>query len=159
VSPIDDDRVVETLDSSDCHALLGTVRIGRLAYTRDALPAIAPVVFRLHDGRVVIHARVGSRLVPGTRGAVVAFEVDAFDDEARTGWTVSVVGPARSVTEATEVAVLDGLSWSRSARDPDRCYISVRIGLIHGWRTVPGGPAAAARRPVADLTACLPPHG
>jgi uncharacterized protein len=154
VPTTDADRVVEPLDASECHALLGTVRIGRLAFTRDALPAIQPVTFRLHEDRVVIPARGCSALLPGARGAVVAFEVDAFDDETRTGWTVTVVGPSRSVTEPTEVAALDGLAWPRRSTEPDRCYISVGIGLIHGWRAVPADdvpaePVGRQRRPDA----------
>jgi uncharacterized protein len=144
VPTTDGDRVVQPLDVSDCHALLGTVRIGRLAFTRDAMPAIQPVSFRLHGDRLVIPARTGSRLLPGTRGAVVAFEADAFDDEGRTGWTVTVVGPSRSVTEPAEVATLDGLAWAGPSTWPDRCYISVGIGLIHGWRAVPAGPGDGA---------------
>jgi uncharacterized protein len=163
VPTTDDDRLVEPLDSSDCHALLGTVRIGRLAFTRDALPAIQPVTFRVHEDRVVIPARSCSGLLPGARGAVVAFEVDAFDDETRTGWTVTVVGPSRSVTDPTEVAALDGLAWPRPSTGPDRCYISVDIGLIHGLRAVPAravppDPVRGARGPDADLTG-HPPHG
>jgi uncharacterized protein len=144
----DHDRVLELLAEPECRALIGTVRIGRLAFTRDALPAIQPVPFHVHDGRVVIPARAGSQLLPGTRGAVVAFEVDCFDEHTRTGWTVTVVGPSRSVTAPDEVAALDRLPWSGPGAWPDRCYVTVGIHLVHGWRAVP---LPAAQAPAAAL--------
>jgi uncharacterized protein len=137
VPTTDQDRVVELLAEPECRALIGTVRIGRLAFTRDALPAIQPVAFHVHDGRVVIPARADSQLLPGTRGAVVAFEVDCFDERTRTGWTVTVVGPSRSVTAPEEVAVLDRLPWTGPGSWPDRRYVTVAIHLVHGWRAVP----------------------
>ncbi|MGY1704710.1 pyridoxamine 5'-phosphate oxidase family protein [Geodermatophilus sp. SYSU D00697] len=151
----DTDRVVELLAEPECRALIGTVRIGRLAFTRDALPAIQPVAFHVHDGRVVIPVRTGSSLLPGTRGTVVAFEVDRFDEHAGTGWTVTVVGPSRSVTDRDEVAVLDRLPWTTPGRRPDRRYVTVGMALVQGWRAVPARDAAAS--PTAVLPAVADP--
>ncbi|WP_158550696.1 pyridoxamine 5'-phosphate oxidase family protein [Geodermatophilus sp. TF02-6] len=141
----DDDREVEVLAAADCERLLDTVRIGRLGYTLDAMPAIQPVSFRLHRSRVVIPVRAGSRLLPGRRGAVVAFEVDCFDEDTRTGWTVTVVGLSRSVTDPGEIAVLDTLPWPPPTTRPGR-YLSVGLGLVRGWRTVPRQPAGSVAR-------------
>jgi hypothetical protein len=131
------DHVVEELDDRDCRSLLRTARIGRVGYTRDALPAIAPVTFCLHADHVVIPSRSRSHLLPGTNGAVVAFQVDSLDPDTCAGWTVTVVGPSRSVTDPTGIAALDRLPWARPARWPDRCYISIAIGLVAGWRAGP----------------------
>ncbi|NEK56259.1 pyridoxamine 5'-phosphate oxidase family protein [Geodermatophilus sabuli] len=144
--PTEQGRSVVVLGADDCHELLGTVGIGRLGYTRDALPAIAPVPFRLHGDQVIIPSRPGSHLVDGTRGAVVAFEADSFDADVHSGWTVTVIGPSRSVIDADEVATLDALPWPHRPSCPDRRYISVAIGLIRGWRAVPEEPVA---RPVS----------
>ncbi|MGY1663440.1 pyridoxamine 5'-phosphate oxidase family protein [Geodermatophilus sp. SYSU D00705] len=152
------DHVVEDLDDPDCRSLLRTARIGRLGYTRDALPAIAPVSFCVHADQVVIPSRSCSSLVPGASGAVVAFQVDSLDPDTCTGWTVTVVGPSRSVTDPAEIAALDELPWPHVARWPDRCYISIGIGLVAGWRAGPqrdvpvpapagnGRPASVERR-------------
>ena len=152
----DPDRAVEVLDAVDCHQLMNSMRIGRLGYTRDALPAIAPVCFRVQGDQVIIPSPPGSPFLPGTRGAVVALEVDSFevdafddDDDARTGWSVTVIGPARTVTDAAEEATLDALPWPRRAVWPQRRYISVAIGLIRGWRAVPEARAHAGARPAS----------
>ena len=121
----DPDRIVVPLDDAECRALLLGGRIGRLAFTRHALPAIQPVSYRLHDGEVVIPALAGSPFLPSAGGAVVAFEVDAHDEDTRTGWSVTVVGPCRTIAR-----------WGPdAATTPDRRYVAVRIGLLSGWRT------------------------
>jgi uncharacterized protein len=130
---------VELLDPPACLALLGTVTTGRIGFTLDALPAIQPVPFLVHAGRVVVSAAAGSGLVAGSRGAVVVFQTDVLGPGARTGWTVSIVGPSRTVTDPGEVAVLDGLPWPPGTRWPDRCYITVATGRVQGWRIRPPG--------------------
>ncbi|HST96483.1 MAG TPA: pyridoxamine 5'-phosphate oxidase family protein [Geodermatophilus sp.] len=132
----DPDRIVVPLDDAECRALLLGGRIGRLAFTRHALPAIQPVSYRLHDGEVVIPALAGSPFLPSAGGAVVAFEVDAHDEDTRTGWSVTVVGPCRTIARPAEVAVCHALPWGPdAATTPDRRYVAVRIGLLSGWRT------------------------
>ncbi|MFW3168596.1 pyridoxamine 5'-phosphate oxidase family protein [Geodermatophilus sp. CPCC 206100] len=131
------DHAVEELDDPSCRALVRTARLGRVSYTRDALPAIQPVTFCVHGDQVVIPARPHSPLVSGTRGAVVAFQVDSIDADTCTGWTVTVVGPSRSVTDPAEVTVLDALHWPVSYRRPDACYISIAMALLTGWRDGP----------------------
>jgi hypothetical protein len=120
VPTTDEDRAHEALGREECLRLLGSAGIGRLAYTRAALPAIRPVSFFLRNGDVVIPVRTGSPLVDAVRGAVVAFEADVYDSGARTGWAVTIVG--------TSHVLHDGLA-------PDLRLISVRLGLVEGWRT------------------------
>lgn len=133
----DTDRVVVPLGDVECRALLLDGRIGRLAYTRDALPAIQPVSYCVHDGEVVIPALPDSPFLPPRWGAVVAFAVDDYDDGSRTGWSVTVVGPLRSVDGPAALAACDALPWSLRTPAPGRRYVAVRIGLLSGWRTEP----------------------
>jgi hypothetical protein len=120
VPTTDHDRCHEPLVREDCLRLLSTTGIGRLAYTQAALPAVRPVSFSLDGDEVLIPATLGSPLLGAVRGSVVAFEADAYDAIARTGWTVTVIGPSR---------VLDELPR------PDLCLIAVQPGLVRGWRT------------------------
>ena len=46
-----DDPVLEELSRAECLRLLATATIGRISYTRQALPAMEPVNFALHYGR------------------------------------------------------------------------------------------------------------
>jgi hypothetical protein len=147
----DPDRVVVPLDAVECRALLIGGRLGRLVFTRNALPAIQPVPYCLHGGEVVIPAPAGSPYLPRARGTVIALGVDAYDGDTGTGWSVTVVGPLRSVDDATETAVLDALPWSRPRSTGDGRYVALEIGLLSGWRIEPRRPDpthAVSRPPV-----------
>jgi uncharacterized protein len=67
-----DGPVLEELSRAECLRLLATVPIGRLSYTRQALPAVEPVNFALDDGAIVIRTDTGGKLAAASRGAVVA---------------------------------------------------------------------------------------
>jgi uncharacterized protein len=134
-----DDALPRRLDDDECRRLLGTRRLGRLGYTVDALPAIVPAAFALLDGQVVIPADARSPVPTAVRGSVVAFEVDSYRPESATGWCVTVVGPARLVVDPAESGRLDALDLFPAASPAGRRYISVRIGLVHGWRSAGAG--------------------
>jgi nitroimidazol reductase NimA-like FMN-containing flavoprotein (pyridoxamine 5'-phosphate oxidase superfamily) len=131
-----DRRLMEVLDEAECRLLLSRAVIGRLAFTEDALPAIQPVHFTMHDGRVVIPTRVGSKVAAASKGAVVAFEVDEFDEQTRTGWNVTVVGPSQVVSAPAEVAALDRLGAVAWASSDESCYITIETTLVRGRRIV-----------------------
>ncbi|MEU9991369.1 pyridoxamine 5'-phosphate oxidase family protein [Streptomyces sp. NPDC048045] len=91
------------LDRQACLHLLAKVPVGRVVYTRQALPAVLPVNFCLDtDSSVLVRTSAGSDLVRAVDGAVVAFEADAFDATARSGWSVVVTGRALLVTDPAE---------------------------------------------------------
>jgi nitroimidazol reductase NimA-like FMN-containing flavoprotein (pyridoxamine 5'-phosphate oxidase superfamily) len=126
--------VLHELAPAECRRLLGAVPIGRLAFTVDALPTIEPVHFTVRGDEVLIPTRLGGKVAAASRGAVVAFEVDDFDPGTRTGWSVTVVGPSRVVTDAPQVAAMhsDGLApWAPA---PVACVVAVRIARVTGRR-------------------------
>lgn len=139
-------RRLAVLDEHECRRLLPTAVIGRLAFTEGALPTIQPVSFGLVGDQLVIPTRVGSKVAAASKGAVVAFEVDAFDPDAHTGWNVTIVGPSRVVTVDSEIAALDALGLTPWAPTSQRCYVTVGIHIIRGRRieAVPLSAAAPA---------------
>ena len=76
---------LEHLSRDQCLRLMGQVPLGRIVYTRQALPAVELVNFALVDGDIVIRTDSGGKLAAATRGAVVAFETDSVDTAAHTG--------------------------------------------------------------------------
>jgi nitroimidazol reductase NimA-like FMN-containing flavoprotein (pyridoxamine 5'-phosphate oxidase superfamily) len=127
------ERGLDELDEEECRQLLGTAVIGRIAFTERALPAIQPVRFALIGNHVVIPTRPGSKMAAAARGAVVAFEVDSFDPETRTGWSVTTVGPSR-VVDDDEFAALDALGLRPWAATDEPVYIAIRTMVWHGRR-------------------------
>ncbi|MFJ7049345.1 pyridoxamine 5'-phosphate oxidase [Streptomyces sp. JV178] len=91
------------LDRRECLRLLAKVPVGRVVYTRRALPAVLPVNFALDsDDAVLLCTSAGSDLVRAIDGVVVAFEGDEFDPATRSGWSVVVTGRADLVTDPAE---------------------------------------------------------
>jgi nitroimidazol reductase NimA-like FMN-containing flavoprotein (pyridoxamine 5'-phosphate oxidase superfamily) len=91
------------LDRQECLRLLAKVPVGRVVYTRHALPAVLPINFSLDaDSSVLLRTSPDSDLVRAIDGVVVAFEADEFDATTRSGWSVVVTGRATVVTDPAE---------------------------------------------------------
>ena len=125
---------LDVLDRRQCLELLQSVRVGRLVFTEDALPAVQPVNFRLWHGDVVIRVAGGTKLVVAARNLVVAFEADEFDPDLHTGWSVTVVGHAQRVTDVNELVELSGTfvePWVEGRRDQ---FVRIRTEKVTGRR-------------------------
>jgi len=129
-----DDRALKQLSRDQCLRLLASVPVGRIVYTRQALPAVELVNFAFIDGDIVIRTVAEAKLAVATRGAVVAFEADSVDLGRHTGWSVTVVGQAQAVTDAAEVRRLDRdappswINWGRTH------FIRVNPTIVNGRR-------------------------
>ena len=91
------------LSREECLALLVTVPIGRVGVTVDALPVVLPVNFAVLDGDVVFRTVAGTKFHAAAAGTVVAFEVDSYDPEGTSGWSVVVRGTSRVLTDPFEL--------------------------------------------------------
>ncbi|MCP3804480.1 pyridoxamine 5'-phosphate oxidase family protein [Allokutzneria sp. A3M-2-11 16] len=129
---------LEVLGTGECLRLLGTAELGRIAYTERALPAVVPVSFVLHNGAIVFRAGRSGKLAAAINNAVVAFETDAVDVAARTGWSVTAVGYARVVRDATERAVLAGLGLRAWPPGEHQNYVVIAPEILEG-RRIPDG--------------------
>ncbi|MFE2476725.1 pyridoxamine 5'-phosphate oxidase family protein [Streptomyces sp. NPDC059389] len=92
------------LDRDEAFRLLGTVSLGRIVFTRHALPAVRPVNHLVEGESIVVRVEDGgalaSLLAPSdTSGVVVAYEADAIDAETHLGWSVVVTGYATPVED------------------------------------------------------------
>ncbi len=83
--------------------------LGRIVFTREALPAVRVVNHILDAGHIIIRTRLNSRgtIVSPTRtppAVVVAYQSDSIDIATRRGWSVVVTGLASTVTDPGLVA-------------------------------------------------------
>lgn len=124
---------MRTLTPPECVALLGTVPVGRLVFTEDAMPAIRPVNFQLNGDSIVIRTTRNGALgrLPGT---VVAFEADNIDSDSRTGWSVVVLGKAEEITDVDELVALSSPHSRPWAPGPRNQVLHIRFGRITGRR-------------------------
>jgi nitroimidazol reductase NimA-like FMN-containing flavoprotein (pyridoxamine 5'-phosphate oxidase superfamily) len=108
------ERVIESMTEGECVRLLGSGRVGRLAYTGREGPTVLPILYKLHEGSIVFHPLQGTFTEQDLRTGIahadyaVAFEIDQIDPDAREGWSVLVVGSAHHVDTAAERASIIG---------------------------------------------------
>jgi nitroimidazol reductase NimA-like FMN-containing flavoprotein (pyridoxamine 5'-phosphate oxidase superfamily) len=126
------------LDTDECHRLLSTHGVGRVAVTTpDGRPAIVPVNYEVVDDTIAFRTAPDSLLAAGV-GTEVAFEVDHVDEPLSRGWSVLAVGPASVVTEADAVRRLTEQAhttpWAGGARD---MWVSIRATRLTGRRITP----------------------
>ncbi|MFH8769478.1 pyridoxamine 5'-phosphate oxidase family protein [Streptomyces sp. NPDC017958] len=121
----------------ECLRLMAKVTVGRIVFTRRALPAVLPVNFGQDvDGAVLLCTSAASDLVRAIDGAVVAFEVDDVDLARHSGWSVVIVGPAAVVTDPVEherLARTGPASWGPA---PDEVFIRIEPELVTGRELV-----------------------
>jgi nitroimidazol reductase NimA-like FMN-containing flavoprotein (pyridoxamine 5'-phosphate oxidase superfamily) len=126
---------VEVLSDIQCFALLGQMPVGRIGITVGALPVILPVNFATVDGSVIFRTVPGTKLSAATANNVVAFEVDSYEPDGRSGWSVLVQGIASEVTDPASVrrslAAL-GTPWG-VAEVADR-VVTIEMERISGRR-------------------------
>ncbi|MQA03155.1 MAG: pyridoxamine 5'-phosphate oxidase family protein [Streptosporangiales bacterium] len=123
----------EVLGSDECLRLLGSVPVGRVVFTENALPAVHPVNFLVHAGAVIIRSGNDRSITAGVDGAVVAFEVDDIDVDNRTGWNVTAVGRASVVSDSAMIGELSSLPFHPWAPDC-ACFIRIQIERVTGRR-------------------------
>ncbi|AXB44539.1 pyridoxamine 5'-phosphate oxidase family protein [Amycolatopsis albispora] len=128
----------ESLSHGECLRLLGRAGVGRVVYTKHAMPAIDLVAYTMREGAVIIRSPGDSELPAAVRNAVVAFQADRLSADLADGWTVSVVGHATEIsdrTEVTELAALPELSapppWATSGADR---FLKITVKLASGTR-------------------------
>lgn len=132
-----DGHALEELPRQECLRLLALVAVGRIIYTLNALPAVAVVNFAMHDGGVVFRTGAGGKLDAATGHAVVAFEADDLDPDTRSGWSVTVVGPADEVTATGEIDALSALGLEPWAPGDNEHFIRIRPEIVTGRRIQP----------------------
>ena len=127
---------LEVLVAEQCLELLARSRLGRIAVTIGAVPAIFPVHYQLLDGQVVFRTGKGTNLHTASANTVVAFEVDDVDPTWNRGWSVLVVGVARELRD--NVAIALALDQAPNLWDPGAGshVISIMPAFLSGRRFV-----------------------
>lgn len=146
---------IRILDRLESLRLLAKVPLGRVVYTRQALPAVLPVNFFLdEDDSVLLYTSAVSDLVQAIEGAVVAFEADEFSAATRSGWSVVVTGRAgcggRARRARTALAVRAAFLDARTGR----CLRAHRVRVGHGTRDHWHAYRRMRRKPRAFPHAC-----
>lgn len=123
---------LQHLSQGECLRLMASVPVGRIIYTRQALPAVELVNFALDHGDIIIRTDHSGKLAAATRGAVVAFEADSLDPSSQAGWSVTVIGHSHEVTDADEISRLEQIGLSSWAPGEHEHFIRISPGILNG---------------------------
>lgn len=127
-------REARELSRTECLALLPSVPFGRLVFTEGALPAVLPVNFLLDSAGIIIRTAPGSSVARLTDGTIVALQADDVDTTRRSGWSVTVVGQARTVRDPVELARLEALPLAPWVAGDRSAIVVVEVGIVTGRR-------------------------
>ncbi|MGI9004723.1 MAG: pyridoxamine 5'-phosphate oxidase family protein [Streptosporangiaceae bacterium] len=149
---MDEDRSLQQLSRSKALELLGSVPMGRLVFTHQALPAIRPVNHLVEGESIIVRATSGAAITAAAKrdGTVVAYEADRIDQDSLLGWSVIVVGTARLMADENAAARYRARlrPWISGPADD---VITISAEMITGYRMVavevPVGASAADLRP------------
>ena len=127
-----DGSALRQLSRDECLQLMASVPVGRVIYTRRALPAVELVNFALDQGEIVIRTDRSGKLAAAARGAVVAFEADCLDPAHQAGWSVTAIGPSQEVTDPEEIGRLQKIGLSSWAPGVREHFIRISPVIMNG---------------------------
>lgn len=140
-----DGLTLKQLTRDECLHLMTSVPVGRIIYTRQALPAVELVNFAIDNGDIIIRTDHSDKLAAATRGAVVAFEADSLDTDRHIGWSVTVIGQSEEVTEPDEIDRLEHIGLRSWAPGERAHFIRISPGILNGRQLSGCGSAQAPR--------------
>jgi uncharacterized protein len=135
---------IQELDRAECLRLLAGSRFGRVGVSAgDGAPMIRPLnyVFDDRSQSVAFRTTRGSKLHALLGAKSATFEVDHVDVEARTGWSVIIVGVTEEVTNPIEVRRLNELGLDVWAPGDRSHWVRIRAWTVSGRRVVGAGKA------------------
>lgn len=137
------------LDRRECMRLLATAPVGRIVFTRQALPAVLLSSFRVDgEGAVLVPISAASDLARAVDGAIVAFEADAVDESAHSGWSVVITGRAALVTGPVEQSRPGRAAPRSSSSATEAVYVRIEPELVAGRQLVGGRTPGRVHIPV-----------
>ena len=122
---------LEVLSYAECLRLLQMTRLGRVALSVGALPAVFPVHFALLGPDPVFRTDAGTKLSAASAGNVVCLEIDDADTENHAGWSVMVTGPAEVLADPLDLALAHKLPLRPWVGKGDH-FVRIRAAEVSG---------------------------
>jgi len=139
---------VDILPIEQCWRLLRDAVVGRLAVMVEGKPDIFPVNHVVHEETVIFPSGTGTKVFGVLREAV-AFEVDGYDPDGASAWSVIVHGVAHEMPRTEEFGAAEAaplFKWPRGLRPH---LVRIEPTIIGGSRLHVTG--ARGPRPASSL--------
>ncbi len=137
-------RKLVDLSRAECLELLAAGDFGRVVISAgpSQVPLIRPVNYAFDEPSqsVVFHTLEGSKFHSLEHSTRACFEVDGYDPEAGTGWSVIVIGTTEQITRPAEierVARLNARAWPDG--EGRAHWMRIRARTVSGRRLIPAG--------------------
>ena len=133
--PPRDHAGMEVLGYEECLRLAASEPVGRIAFAEGGDIHVFPVNHRVVDGLVAFCTADGTKLAAAMEGSIVAFEVDRYDADSRTGWSVLIKGRAQLADEGTVQARLAAAGvrpWRKQLPRPE--WVVILPDVVTGRR-------------------------
>lgn len=132
-----DHRGMRVLDLEECLAWLRAAPVGRVGFSHDGEIVVLPVNHRVDGLDVVFRTTWGSKLQHAADTGRVAFEVDWYDIDTRTGGSVLIQGGAALVEDPDEVRRLEQAPPAPWVGAREAFWVRVRPAEVSGREIVP----------------------
>ena len=127
---------LEVLPFDVCLQMLASVPVGRVGFFADGEVVILPVNHLVDGQDVVFRTTRGAKLSAAEGQDLVAFEVDDYDEQTQSAWSVLMTGRAEVMYEDAEIQRLSrrGMHpWASAVVHP--FWIRIRPTAVTGRRT------------------------
>lgn len=128
------DTFAEELSERECWEHLRAEAYGRLAVIGEDGPTIYPINVVVDHATVVFRTTQGAKVDAIRDDSRVAFEVDGWDDDDGTAWSVVITGVAKEVVrmlDAVPAAELGVTPWQAG---PKPIFIRITPTTVSGRR-------------------------
>ena len=120
------------LSEAECKELLAEHTAGRVGFMAGEGPQILPVTYQYRTGSVIFRTSPSGPMAGLARRTSVAFEVDAIDEQNKSGWSVLVLGFAEAMAHdhlLTSAWETGPVPWADGARN---LFIEIKPRKITG---------------------------
>jgi nitroimidazol reductase NimA-like FMN-containing flavoprotein (pyridoxamine 5'-phosphate oxidase superfamily) len=127
---------LEILPFDECLRLLASVPVGRIGFVASGEMVVLPVNHVVDGQDVVFRTTHGSKLSAAEGEYLVAFEVDHYDEQTHSGWSVLMTGRAEMVDAEADVERMSRHGLRPWVTAVQRAFwIRIRPTSISGRRT------------------------
>lgn len=147
MSEPDCDQVEGHLSQRECWERLRTEAYGRLAIVDDDGPAIYPINAIVDHATVVFRTTEGAKLDAIRADGRVAFEVDGWDPDSQTAWSVAIRGTASEIVRMHDAVTATQLGVTPWQAGPKPTYVRITPTSVSGREFVRSDPDADADEP------------
>jgi nitroimidazol reductase NimA-like FMN-containing flavoprotein (pyridoxamine 5'-phosphate oxidase superfamily) len=126
------------MSETDCKELLARHTAGRVGFMAAEGPQILPVTYQYRSDRVFFRTSARGPMAGLAQRTMVAFEIDAIDEQNKAGWSVLVAGSAEAMTDdhlLTSAWETGPVPWADGARN---LLIEITPRKISGRSVRPG---------------------